>query len=559
MASGALTVEQLRSERIRQERDWYLSEEGFLDFARDCGAAPDAQYEPHGRLAHVVLRWMGVADPDLPERTLYRHKLVLWPRGSFKTQVFGVAYVAWLIAKDPNVRILYASETNHQAVKPVEIIKDIISSPWFCEKFGDHRGADWRTGTFTSALRTAHHLKDPTLLAAGVGEVQTGAHWDFSLLDDVCSQKNTQTPQGIDKLWNWFGEMKAQLDPGCRLLILGTLHHFSDIYCRIQKDDALRSMFDISVHAWRDPPGDPDDGIEGKLFFPNRLTPAFVREQKLFLTPRLFAHFYLNSPHSDSDQLFKVEYFRTVADGAIPKNVWGYIFTDFAFTTDDTDGEPDRTCFWVVVLDPNRVAWVVDFRVGRWKPSDSVRLACELWEHWSGSYEMKGMCVEKTTHAELLSSLFEEVRRHAFVRPRFILIEGRSQEVKNMRIEAAEPRFRRGDIYFSESVRAKTHAWKAMVSEMTEWPFSGHDDIPDAISDIDKKNKDGRLYCVAPPVGWRPQAAHPTKPQMVDGAPNPDYPHPAREAVRRDQQRTSAWPWNGTEQGQPGSFWKRPR
>src|SRR5574339_1114253 len=102
-----LTTAQIRSERIRREREWYLSEDGYLDFVRDCGAAPDAQYEPHGRLSHVVLHWTGVPDPDVPDRVLYRNKMVLWPRGSFKTQVFGVGYVAWLIAKDPNVRILY--------------------------------------------------------------------------------------------------------------------------------------------------------------------------------------------------------------------------------------------------------------------------------------------------------------------------------------------------------------------------------------------------------------------------------------------------------------------
>lgn len=128
-----------------------------------------------------------------------------------------------------------------------------------------------------------------------------------------------------------------------------------------------------------------------------------------------------------------------------------------------------------------------------------------------------------------------------------------------MRIEAVEPRFRRGDIYFSESVRARTTAWKSLVSEMTEWPFSGHDDIPDAISDIDKKNKDGRLYVVAPPAGWRPNQVPSQRPQMMDGRANPGYPHPAREVLRRDQQKTSGWPWSAADQGQAGSFWRRPR
>lgn len=558
--ASALTAEQLRSERIAREREWYLSEAGFLDFARDSGACPDAEQEPHGRLTHVGLHWSGEPDPDVPGRILYRHKMILWPRGSFKTQYFGVGATAQEIAKNANIRILYASETSRQAIKPVELVKGVLSSAWSIEKFGEHVPKLTPEGTFTSHQRTMTHLKDPTLLASGVGEVQTGAHWDLVVWDDVCSQKNTATPQSIEKLWFWAGEIMSQLDPGCRLLILGTLHHFADIYCRIQKDEEIRKMFDISVHAWADPPGSAKEDIPGrKLFFPTRLSREFVLRQELFQPPRLFAHFYNNSPHGESDQLFRMEYFRVIQDNMIPKAVWGYIFTDFAFVAEAKEGEPDRTCFWVVLIDTNRIAYVVDFQVGRWKPSDSVRLACEMWTVWSQQREMKGMTVELASHTDFLSSLFEEVRRQTFVRPRIITIEGRSQEMKSRRIEAIEPRFRRGDIYFAESMKMKARLWRDLISEMTEWPFSAHDDIPDAISDLDKKTNEERWCCPGPPSGWSPNIVATRKPLVVDGVISPEYAPSPREVIRRDQQRTSAWPWKGTEQGSPGSFWKRPR
>lgn len=558
MAQSALSIEQLREERLRRERKWLLSEDGFLDFARESGACPDAEEIPHGRLSHMVLRWNGTPDPGVPGRILYRHKMVLWPRGSFKTQYFGVGNTAAEIAKNQNIRILYSSETNHQAVKPVELVKDVVDSQWYRERFGVHRGDHWVGGQFTSALRTAHHLKDPTLLAAGVGEVQTGSHWDLVIWDDVCSQKNTATPQAVEKLWGWAGEIMAQLDPGCRLLILGTLHHFADIYCRIQKDEEIRKLFDVSVHAWADPPGSAKEDIPGrKLFFPTRLSREFVLRQELFLPPRLFAHFYNNSPHGESDQLFRADYFRVIRDEIVPRAVWGYILSDFAFVEEAKDGEPDRTCFWCVMLDANRIAYVVDFQVGRWKPSDSVRLACDMWVTTSQTREMKAMTVELASHTEFLSSLFEEVRRQTFVRPRIIAIEGRSQQQKGMRIEAIEPRFRRGDIYFTESVRAKAKLWRDMVSEMTEWPFSAHDDIPDAISDLDKKDRDGRWYCPGPPAGWRPGEAQLTRPLVVDGRVSPEYRPSPREVLRREQQNSSNSLWRGTGPGQQNSFWKR--
>ena len=524
----SLQPEDIRQERLRREREYLLSDEGFLDFVRDSGAAPDAELQPHGRYCQDLITWNGEVDPDAPDRVIYTWKVTLWPRGSFKSQVFNVGQVAWLIAKDPDVRVLVCSETARQARKFVGEVMKIVESEWFRERFGNHKGKDWRpgSGTFTSALRTRKGVKDPTLQASGVGEVQTGAHWDFVLMDDVCSQENTKTPESIESLWHWFGETLAQLDPGCKLFIIGTLHHYADIYCRIQKDPEIRKLFEFSVHAWRDP--------SGELFFPTRLTEKFVMQQKAIMPPRLFACFYENKPTTAEEQLFRPEYFRVIEDESVPQHLWAYIFTDFAFIAEEKKkGKADRTAFWVVGLDCNRVAYVLDFYVGRWKPSDSVRIACDLWNRYQWA-NLKGLVIEKTTHAELLQSLFEQIRMETFIRPRMIEIAGRNQETKDMRIESAEPRFRSGDIYFTRSLQQHRRKWKPLVEEMTEWPFSAHDDIPDAISDIDKRTPEGDLYCPGPPSGWRNQPIQRHQPGLIDGAYNPDYGYPARENIRAE-------------------------
>lgn len=533
-----VSAEDLRSERLKRERDFYLSEEGFLDFVRDSGAAPDAEYQPHGRYCQDLIHWNGDPDPDNPEITIYKSKMALWPRGSFKSQVFTIGQAAWLIARDPNIRILICSETARQAQKFVGEIMKIIDSQWFKDRFGVHKGKQWKegSGVFYSALRTRKGVKDPTLAAAGVGEVQTGAHWDVVIMDDVCSQENTQTPESIDKLWNWFGEVQSQLDPGTKLFMIGTLHHYADIYCRIMKDEAIARTFEISKHAWCDPIVDPASNEPTELFFPKRLTRAFIADRKLKQTPRLYACFYENRPQTGDDQIFKADYFRVIEDRDIPTAVWTYILTDWAFIAEDKKTQrADRTVFWVVSLDCNRVAYVRDIVIGRWKPSDSCRICCDLWSRYQG-IECKGVAVEKVTHKELLMSLFEEIRRQTFVRPQFVEIEGRNQEVKDMRIEAAEPRFRRGDIYFARSLRESyTHKWKPMFDEMTEWPFSAHDDIPDAVSDLDKQDKEGKYYMPAPPSSWSPAFVKRMEPPMIDGKFNPRNQQDARDRAKHQQ------------------------
>jgi hypothetical protein len=554
---------------LTEERDYYVSDEGFLDFVRDSGAAPDAVFQPHGRYCQSMIEWSGEPDKDNPKLTNYKWKMTLWPRGSFKSAVFDTGMAAWEIAKDPNIRILVCSETGKQARKFVKKTMEIVDSDWFKERWGVHRGANWKLaqGEFTSALRTVVHEKEPTILAAGVGEVQTGSHWDLVIMDDICSQENTKNPESIESLWFWFGETLAQLDPGCRLFVIGTLHHFADIYCRIQKDPEMREMFDFSIHAWRDPPGDPNEDNGGELFFPGRLTPTFVSRQKAFMPPRLYACFYENVPTSAEDRIFKPEYFQVIEDSEIPQNVWTFILTDFAFIAEEKKkGKADRCAFWVVSVDVNRYAYVRDVWMGRWKASDSVRVVCQLWnDGCEAGWNMKGVSVEETTHNEILSSVFEEVRRQTFIHPKIIKIKGRSQEVKDMRIEASEPKWRRGEIYFAASFFAKKRRWNMMYREQTEWPFSEHDDGPDAQSDLDKKYTDGgveRFYLPSPPPGWRTSSAVRHLPSTVSGRFNPERAYPAEEMHRADHKGGAGqelWRHANDAQGsQNQSIFRRP-
>jgi hypothetical protein len=541
-----IPVEHLREMRLAKEREWYLSIDGFIDFARDSGASPQATFEPHGKYAKDILTWEAKPDPE-SGKFIFVYKLILWPRGTFKSSVFDMALVCWEIARNPNIRILVCSETGKQARKFVDKAMEIIDSEWFRERFGVHRGKhNWKSGAFTSALRTDKHTKESTLQAAGVGEVWTGSHWDLVLMDDVVSKENTKTIESIESLNDWFGEILAQLDPGCRLMVIGTLHHFSDLYCSILKDQAKKKYFHCSVHKWKN--------SDGSLFFPKRLTHAFIAQQKALLPPRVFACFYENQPYTEETQLFKAEYFKVIADEEVPNSVWSYLMTDWAFIAEEKKkGKADRTAFWVVSIDCNRVVYVRDFYVGRWKPSDSVRIACDLWNRYN-PINMKGLVLEDTTHKELLASLFEEVRRQTFIRPKLIPVSGRSQEIKEMRIEAMEPRFRRGDIYFVQSLKQQfQRKWKPLVDEMTEWPYSGYDDIPDALSDIDKQDNDGKWVCPAPPVGWRTQASIRTEPTMIDGKLNPRYGYPADEMRKNHDGAIGADLWRRDSSTRMGS------
>jgi predicted phage terminase large subunit-like protein len=556
-----LTKAQIREQRIEEEREYYLSDEGFLDFVRDCGAAPDAQWEPHGRGAQFILNWEGTPDPENLEVILYKNKMVLWPRGTFKSQVFTVGLACWEIAKNPNIRGFIGSETGRQSRKFLKNVMLIIESPWFEERFGVHKDPKaWSyISGFVSAQRTMTHLKDPTLAAFGEGEVQTGAHWDMGWLDDPISQENTKTPEAIENVKTWIGELMAQLDPGSRLLACGTIHHFADFWCKTIKDPEAKKDWQISRHEWID--------SEGTLFFPGRLTRAFVESRKRNMPSRQFYAYYHNKPMSEEEQIFLPEYFRVIPDQDIPRACWTYIMTDFAFSALEQN---DRTAFWVVSLDTHRYAYVHDVLVDRWKPAESTQRLAALWDQWC-HWEPKAVAIEKTTHKELIAGYLEELRRKTFIRPRIVEVGGRSNEIKMTRIHGIEPRFREGRIYFAQSLRDQMRKWKPMFEEMTEWPFSANDDVPDAISDIDQRDERGRWLFPGPPASWTPYVAMTQPPSLVDGKYNPNARYDARDMIKNLQPRAGTDPlWqNNASPGQQGqqdlyrkrgsqpSLWKR--
>ncbi len=532
----SLGIEDVRQRRIEAERAYYLDPKHFIDYLRDFGACPDALDDPHGDGVRFLMNWnvrdKGVNKETGKETPLYYYKMLLWPRSSFKSHAFDAGLTSWLIAGNPNIRILVGSETYKQASAFVGLSMEIISSPRYKEVFGDHTRGRWYHGKeFWSSLRKPpdgklQFNKEPTLRATGVEQVQTGMHWDLVIPDDIVSQENTKTPEGLEQTRVWLGETLAQLDPGCMLFLIGTRHHYADVYGWILKEPTRRAMFEVSIKKWR------DHGT-GKLFFPGRLSEAFVMGQKALLTPRQWSAYYEQEPATTDEKLFLPSYFHIIRDQDIPARSWTYLLTDFAFKSLEKN---DRTAMWVVSLDPNRTAYVRDFVVGRWKPSDSVRIALELWNRYL-RYEMKGIAIEATAHEELLSALFEEIRKETFLSPRIIPITGRSQEIKNIRIEAVEPRFRTGRIYFAQSLKDDPRKWHPLIDEMTEWPFSEHDDIPDAISDVDKCDRDGRFLLPQPPMSFMPQNNYQHQPVLLDGRFNPTARYDARNLAAALQRR----------------------
>lgn len=214
-----------------------------------------------------------------------RKKLLLEPRGSFKSSVSTVGGSLWALVQDPNIRILVAGETQKNAKKFVKEIKTHLeTNPRFKAIFGDwvNDNNTWKDDEFIIKTRTAVKKESSVTAASLEKQSSTGQHYDLIFLDDPVSFNNINTPEQLQKTIDFYKMLLSILDPKGAIVVVGTRYSAMDLY------------------GWLSDPESPEFGKidvlcreaisdEGDLLFPEELTKEFLDEQKATQGPFLFA------------------------------------------------------------------------------------------------------------------------------------------------------------------------------------------------------------------------------------------------------------------------------
>lgn len=157
-----------------------------------------------------------------------RRKLLVMPRGSFKSSIGVVAYSIWLLMCDPNERILIDSEVYSNSKNFLREIKAHLKNPRFTRIFGDWEGESWTEGEITIRPRTKPY-KEASITCGGIETVKVGQHYSTIIGDDYNSGNNSQTVEGRQKVIRHYQLNQSILDPGGKYVIIGTRYSTDDI------------------------------------------------------------------------------------------------------------------------------------------------------------------------------------------------------------------------------------------------------------------------------------------------------------------------------------------
>jgi len=159
-----------------------------------------------------------------------KKKLIVVPRGTFKSTICSVSYPIWLLINDPNCRILLDSELYTNSSRFLREICGHLESKIMIDLFGQFRGPEslWREGEIVIKQRTKIY-KEPSILCSGISAQKTGMHFSHIIADDLSSIDNCMSAERAETVFSHYKLYISLLDPGGTLVVVGTRYSARDI------------------------------------------------------------------------------------------------------------------------------------------------------------------------------------------------------------------------------------------------------------------------------------------------------------------------------------------
>lgn len=192
-----------------------LYKESLYRTAKDLLGYRDMTWHTHGDMVRAL------EAPTL-------RKLLVMPRGTFKSSIGVVAFSIWSLLNNPNERILIDSEVYSNSKNFLREIKAHLTNPAITELFGEFKTDCWNEGEIVINQRTQVY-KEASITCGGIGTVKVGQHYSLIIGDDLNSNNNSATPEGCEKVITHYKMNQAILEPDGKYVIIGTRYSTADI------------------------------------------------------------------------------------------------------------------------------------------------------------------------------------------------------------------------------------------------------------------------------------------------------------------------------------------
>jgi len=489
----------------------------------------DFQPNPHLGLFGAFLQKDSQKDLyDLDPAT--KKRLILWPRGCFKTSAVMVEMIQ-LILNYPNIRIIILSGSTNLAKEILEGVKSAFETPTekFLQLYPEYCGRNLgNQSKFTVPNRTRKFIKGSTVWISTAKTVKAGSHCDIAFVDDLVNDQNYQSPEALEKCWQQYCDIGPLIDPGGYIVVTGTRYSFGDTYQRIieamerEKKDLGDTVWMSSVRTcWREV-----DGVKTVLFpaFKTKdgrtkgYTVRFLESEKSEKGDEWFACQYGNNPIAAGTQTFTddlldkhtlfhfekpmmesqieilakevkslmangktFEQAIEVATakpgtGVIPLGGWCFVIGDLSYVGDQRSGGKRDKCVFYIIRVVNARLYVIACHSGKWKSGEVADEVINILL----AYRPKQIWIEAFLGWEAYETVFTMVavsRGIQHLPIEWIPLDNQ-EEAKVIRIGSIHAWFARDKLYIFAGIKD----YEELRNNLKKFPKLGrHDDHGDCL------------------------------------------------------------------------------
>lgn len=222
----------------------------YMAYCRHALGMEDVNWRTHGETVQVL-------ESDA------RRKVLVLPRGTFKSSLASVAYPMWRLEQNPDLTVLLDSELFNNSKNLLREIRAHYESERYIRIFGNRVGKKWGESEITIAPRVRNR-KEASITVGGIGTVKVGQHYDVIIGDDYNSPSNSDTLEKCEKVINHVRYNLNILNPNGEYVFVGTRYAERDVIGFLLKDILNENLLaEGKMEFYKAPAEQPE--VEGVL------------------------------------------------------------------------------------------------------------------------------------------------------------------------------------------------------------------------------------------------------------------------------------------------------
>jgi predicted phage terminase large subunit-like protein len=389
-----------------------------------------------------------------------------------KSEFASFLFPAWMMGKNPAMKIIQATHTTELAVNFGRKTKNLLDTDVYRDVFPDVKlAADSKaSGRWDTSAGGMYY-------AVGVGSNLAGRGGDLIIIDDPHSEQTAMSAAGFDDAWDWYtGGPRQRLQPGGSIVLVQTRWSEKDMTGQLMRSMAKDPLAD----QWEvvELPAIFDDGTP---CWPEYWSLEDLISVRASIPQSKWNAQYQQNPTGEENAIIKREWWKLWEKDRVPQLEFVIQSYDTAFSKKETADYSAITTWGVFYPNeggsgPNLI--LLDSKKGRWDFPELKQVALELYGFW----EPDTVIIEAKASG---TPLTQELRAMGIPVVNFTPSRGND---KVSRLHSVSPLFEAGMVWVPDETWADE-----LVEEVAAFPNGEFDDLVDSMTQALMRYRQGNF------------------------------------------------------------------